>query len=154
LTSNGRVAANTRNASLSTGPRTVGGKLRSRNNAFRHGLAVRIGDDPTYAREIERLAAQLAGFSNEFFRNEHARTLAECHFDLRRVRSAATEVLSRIGELETATLSAHAAAAAAFEKINRYENRILSRRRKTLRKLDRLSEQKAVIPKIGRTNPR
>jgi hypothetical protein len=138
LTSNGRVAANTRNASLSTGPRTVGGKLRSRNNAFRHGLAVRIGD-PTYAREIERLAGQLAGFSNDFFRNEHARTLAECHFDLRRVRSAATEVLSRIGELETATLSAHAAA---FEKINRYENRILSRRRKTLRKLDRLSEER------------
>jgi hypothetical protein len=118
----------------------LGGKARSRNNAFRHGLAIRIGDNPTYARDIERLAAQLARFSNDFFRNEHARTIAECHFDVRRVRAAATEVLSRIGELETATASEHAAAAAALEKIKRYENRVLARRRKALMEFDRSSQ--------------
>jgi hypothetical protein len=94
----------------------VGGKLRSRNNALRHGLAVRIGDDPTYLRDIEGLAAQLSGYSNDFRRTELARTIAECYFDLQRVRAARSEVLTRIGELETAAVSEHAAAAAAFEK--------------------------------------
>jgi hypothetical protein len=130
----------------------VGGKLRSRDNALRHGLAVRISDDPTYLRDIEGLAAQLAGYSNDFRRTELARTIAECHFDLQRVRAAGTEVLSRIGELETAAVSEHAAAAAAFEKTKRYENRVLARRRKALGELDLLS-QELRLPGTGRTNP-
>jgi hypothetical protein len=114
---------------------------------------------PTYARDIERLAAQLAGFSNDFFRNEHARTLAECHFDLRRVRSAATQVLSRIGELDTATLSAHAAAAAAFEKINRREPNPISAATPEVRSPIRAEGghpknwQNKPKVKNGRTNP-
>jgi hypothetical protein len=139
----------------------VGGKLRSRNNALRHGLAVRIGDDPTYLRDIEGLAAQLSAYSNDFRRTELARTIAECYFDLQRVRAARSEVLTRIGELETAAVSEHAAAAAAFEKIKRYENRVLARRRKALRELDllsqeaRLPENRQNEPKVknGRTNP-
>jgi hypothetical protein len=91
--------------------------------------------------DIDRLAAQLAGFSNDFSRNEHAHTIAECYFDLRRVRAAGTVVLSRIGELERASASEHAAAAAALEKIKWYENRILARRRKALRELDGLSQE-------------
>ena len=39
MTSERKIQANRCNAQLSTGPRTVAGKLRSRRNAFRHGLA-------------------------------------------------------------------------------------------------------------------
>lgn len=133
MTSYRKLAANKRNASLSTGPRSLGGKLRSRNNARRHGLAVRIGDDPTYARDIECLAKQLAKFSNDYLSNEHALTLAECHFDLRRIRAVRGEELRRIGEFEAAAISEHAAAAAALKKIQRYEDRVLARRRKLLK---------------------
>jgi hypothetical protein len=94
----------------------VGDKSHSRNNALHHGLAVRTGDDGNYSGDIEGLARQLAKFSNDFRRTELARTLAECHFDLQRVCAASTEVLNRIGELETAAASEHVAAAAAFEK--------------------------------------
>jgi hypothetical protein len=105
------------------------------------GSAVKLKTQtPECGRDIDRLTARLAGFSNDCFRKEHARTIAECHFDLRRVRAAATEVLSRIGELETATAAEHAAAAAALEKIKRYENRVLARRRKALMELDRSSQ--------------
>ena len=38
MTSDRQVAANRRNAARSTGPRTASGKLRSRRNAYRHGL--------------------------------------------------------------------------------------------------------------------
>jgi hypothetical protein len=136
LISNRKLTANKRNASLSTGPRTLGGKLRSRNNALRHGLAIRIDDDPGAVQNIDRLAQVLSGFSNDFWRNEHARTLAECYFDMRRIHTARTAVLHRIGELEAADTSEHALAAEAIEKINRYERRVLSRRRKALRALN------------------
>jgi hypothetical protein len=38
MASDRQVAANRRNAARSTGPRTIGGKRRSRRNAYRHGL--------------------------------------------------------------------------------------------------------------------
>lgn len=41
MASERQVSANRRNASFSTGPRTVTGKLRSRRNAFKHGLTGR-----------------------------------------------------------------------------------------------------------------
>jgi hypothetical protein len=136
LISNRKLSANIRNASLSTGPRTLGGKLRSRNNSLRHGLAIRIDDDPGAVQNIERLAQVLAGFSNDFWYNERARTIAECYFDMRRIHTARTAVLHRIGELEAADTSEHVLAAEAVEKINRYERRVLSRRRKALRALN------------------
>ena len=135
MASDRQLAANKRNACLSSGPRTPAGKLRSRDNAFRHGLATRVGNDPAMADDIERLAKRLAGYSNDFWHSDYARTVAECYLDLRRIRAARTEVLRRVGELEAAAPSEHELAAAAVERINRYERRVLSRRRKALKEL-------------------
>jgi hypothetical protein len=55
---------------------------------------------------------------------------------MRRIHTARTAVLQRIGELEAADISEHALAAEAVEKINRYERRVLSRRRKAWRALN------------------
>jgi hypothetical protein len=135
LVSDRKLKANKRNASRSTGPRTLGGKLRSRNNALRHGLAIRIDIDPAAAQNIERLACILARFSNGCLANEHARTVAECYFDMQRIHAARTVVLQRLGELESAVINEHTVGARAIEKINRYERRILSRRRKAFQAL-------------------
>jgi hypothetical protein len=135
LVSDSKIKANRRNASLSTGPRTSGGRARSRNNALRHGLARPIDVNLVAAQNIEHLTRILSGFSNEFSLNEHARTMAECYLEMQRTHAARAAVLQRIGELGAADISEHALAARAIEKINRYERRVLSKRRKALQAL-------------------
>src|SRR5665213_464834 len=100
MVSDRQLSANRKNARLSSGPRTLAGKLRSRSNALRHGLATPIGGRLDIAQAIDGLAKLLCGSSNSFSRNEHARAAAECHFELQRIRSARAEVLRRIGDLE------------------------------------------------------
>ena len=79
-----KLAANRRNASRSSGPRTLRGKSRSSRNALRHGLAVPLSNDPARLFEIEQLAKILSASSNDLLCQDEARELAECHFDLRK----------------------------------------------------------------------
>jgi hypothetical protein len=76
-----------------TGPRTKAGKARAAQNAFRHGLARPICEDPTYAPEVEELARLVACGNPELI--EEARRVAEAHLDLRRIRKLRDEALQR-----------------------------------------------------------
>jgi hypothetical protein len=134
MTSIRKVESNKRNASRSTGPRTPGGKLRSRHNALRHGLATRIEDNPQAKGGIDRLTAILAEGSNEFERVEQSRVLAECHFDLQRIRAARYEGFLAIANLENASGNDFENALRAMDKINRYQRRALSKRRRAMSK--------------------
>ena len=136
-----KLAANRRNASRSSGPRTLRGKSRSSRNAVRHGLAVPLSNDPVRLYEIEQLAKMLSASSNDLLRQDEARELAECHFDLRRIRSAKAAVLQHLGSFDNPDVEAHAAAAEALDKISRYESRVLARRRKLLAAKDKSNER-------------
>jgi hypothetical protein len=127
-----RAAANKRNASLSTGPRTSGGKLRSSHNSYRHGLAAPIANDPNAASNIDRLATALAANSNDYWRIEKAQVVAESYFDLARIRSARDEVLWRAGGLEGGIDGDLNRTVNAIEKISRYEQRTRSKLRQAL----------------------
>src|ERR1700692_1998152 len=102
MTSIRKIESNKKNASRSTGPRTPGGKLRSSNNAHRHGLATRVDADPEVKIGIERLAAVLAEGSDDFGLAEQSRFLAERHFDLQRIRAARHQVFLTVNNLENA----------------------------------------------------
>jgi hypothetical protein len=65
---------------------------------------------------------------------------------MRRIHTARTEVLHRIEELEAADTSEHVLAAEAVEKIDRYERRVLSQRRKALRALNNLASKIIAAP--------
>jgi len=61
MASEKQIEANRRNAALSTGPRTAGGKAKSSLNAFKHGMRANLiypwpGEDP---RELQEFAEAL-----------------------------------------------------------------------------------------------
>jgi len=66
IVSDRRLAANQRNAALSTGPRTVKGKMVSRNNALRHGLARPVTANPVVAKEGRGACKRFGGFKQRF----------------------------------------------------------------------------------------
>jgi hypothetical protein len=55
VTTEKQTSANKRNATLSTGPRTIAGKINSSTNALRHGLAARPAKDRNRSEEVEKL---------------------------------------------------------------------------------------------------
>lgn len=133
MTSDRQIKSNKENASRSTGPRSPGGKLRSRNNARRHGLATRIEDDPESRGGIEDLTVILAAGSNEFERVDQARLLAVSHFDQRRIQSARYEIFLAIDDLKNS--EDFAKAVLAMDRISRYETKAFSKSKRALRKL-------------------
>jgi hypothetical protein len=127
-----RLAANKRNAVLSTGPKTSHGKLVSRYNALRHGLARPIASDPTAAKAIAILTSKLAGFSNDPWYRILARDLAESFLDVERVRHVRSEILCELGAFH-AEPERQAWLVDQLKKMWRYERRVRSRHRKALR---------------------
>jgi hypothetical protein len=88
LTSDRRQRANRANAKSSTGPKTVAGKARAAQNAFRHGLNVPVFSDPLLVPEIEAMARRISGPHADAETTERARRIAEAQFDLNRVRNS------------------------------------------------------------------
>jgi hypothetical protein len=139
MVSSRNIAANRRNAWHSTGPRTAKGKDRSRQNALRHGLAVRPPWSGAIDIEVERLASQIAGPNPDPCRLHFARIAAEAELELRRVRTIRVSLLaSGMPAGSTASMPGqepHAAATTLLNlpRLDRYEQRALSRRNRALR---------------------
>lgn len=150
MTSTRKSLANKRNASLSTGPRTLGGKLRSSRNAFRHGLATSVVNHNTLG--IDRLARALVANSNDYGRIQRAQVVAEAHFDLARIRGARAEVLAKICDFEGCSKEESLGAMRCLGRIDRYERRTRSKLRKSLRQFLETGSE-TPNPAIRRTNP-
>jgi len=135
MSSNRKAVANKLNASLSTGPRTLGGKLRSSRNAFRHGLATSVSNDLNAAIGIDRLARALAKHSNDYLRLEKASVVAEAYFDLARIRAARADVLAKIGGFIGCSNRDAVLTVGTLEKIARYERRTRSKLKKGIKDL-------------------
>jgi hypothetical protein len=145
MTSEAKIAANRRNAQRSTGPRTTRAKMRVRRNALRHGLAAVIVNHSLAAAEVDEFAAAICGKDADPEEREQALIIAECDVTLRRVRAARVEVIEQMGLLLT-TQGPDAPTGApgpavesnlvSFEqllRLERYERRALSRRKRALR---------------------
>jgi hypothetical protein len=83
--SKSRAEANRRNAARSTGPRTTKGKLRSAQNAQRHGFASTVNDRMNLSEAAEKLARAIAGTDPPAQRLHYARVIAETQFTLARI---------------------------------------------------------------------
>jgi hypothetical protein len=92
-----QIAANRRNASKSTGPRTSAGKRRASGNAYRHGLNVQI-DDEDHSDAVELLVRLIAGDAANQHLLPYARSAARAHLDLVRVRQIKVDIINRVIE--------------------------------------------------------
>lgn len=132
MTSERKTISNRQNAQKSTGPRSELGRLRSRRNALRHGLAVAIGSDPSFSKDIESLATTFANGRNGQIVQEFAGQGAEAHLDLVRIRKCRTERLdATLGDPEP-TLEDYAELNKYLAQLERYERRAFSRRKRAL----------------------
>ena len=135
-----QIAANRRNALKSRGPRTFFGKLKSSRNARRHGLSVQSA----LTEDVRRLARAILEMVPIERRtpalDNWAHLIAQAEFDIERVRAAKRDIYRQLpmqhGHEEPRTpvpavsTEAIGQAVAELRKIDRYEKRALSRRRK------------------------
>ena len=95
MTSDRKIKANRANARASTGPQTARGRARAVRNALRHGLSLPVCSNPVLSEEMETLAREIAGSDANAETQDLARQVAEAQIDLRRVRNARHQLLSR-----------------------------------------------------------
>jgi hypothetical protein len=130
-----QIAANRRNGSLGRGPKTSAGKARSSRNALKHGLSIPVNRDKTLRRQIAVLARILAqSEAGNIF--GQARAVAEAA----RARAVLEAVLTRAGITaewnggpQQGTALIHVLPK--LQRLERYERRAFSKRRRALRDL-------------------
>lgn len=81
-----RVRANRANARRSTGPKSKDGKLRSAQNALKHGLSIPAGILPECTPAVNNYVAQLVGDDAPGALRAAAIAFAEAQVDIDRVR--------------------------------------------------------------------
>ena len=95
MTRERKIKANRANARASTGPKTAHGRSHAARNAVRHALSLPVYADPVWSEEVESLTRQIIGTDADPEKQQLARRIAEAQVDLRRVRSARHQLLSR-----------------------------------------------------------
>jgi hypothetical protein len=140
-----RAEASQTNGRRSAGPKTPAGKARASKNAVRHGLNAAAPDPSSDRPEVLRLAAQLCGRADPGFA---ARNAAEAELFLLRIRTIKRDTLeAAISRVQTGVVQdqcpdsegvmarALAECADALLKLDGYERKARSRRKKAFRAL-------------------
>jgi hypothetical protein len=91
-----QLAANRRNAARSTGPRTRAGKMRSRRNALRHGLAASLADHTLAPPEVDNFSNLIVGDRPSSSACNYAREAALAELDILKVRAARVAIFESV----------------------------------------------------------
>jgi hypothetical protein len=132
MTSERKATSNRKNAQKSTGPRSELGRRHSRRNALHHGLAIAIESDPSFSKDIEALATTLMNGSGGQAVGEFARQVAEAEIDLLRIRKLRASLFNTACGKPEPKLKDQSELDESLAKLERYERRAFSRRKRAL----------------------
>lgn len=131
MASDKQIAANQRNAKKSTGPTTELGKSKSRSNAVRHRLAISADRDPLVRRDVEKLTQIISSARNEPKITLSARDAAVAQIDLLRIRKIRATIFEAFYKNDQSAENVEQLSEQ-LRKLDRYERRAFSRRRRAL----------------------
>jgi hypothetical protein len=135
MTSQHQLRANRKNSASSTGPRTEHGKARSSQNAVRHGLAKKFGQEAAELRNIQNLAELIAS-ERQDISHATAHAAAKAELELVHIRKVRAEAWSLVAEsVEGGLVGSIADAINKAESTERYEKRAISRKKKIVRRM-------------------
>jgi len=123
-----QIAANRANAKRSTGPKTAPGRLKSSQNAFRHGLSRPLQLDPGMSAKFEVIAHALRAIGEN---TEAATQCAEALLDLARIRAVRARITAAVEIHEYGDVRELRRLAA----LDRYERLAQTKRRRASHKL-------------------
>jgi hypothetical protein len=136
MTERGERGASSLVRRVATGPRTPAGKMRSRRNARRHGLAVPLHLDSEYSAQIESVSRQIAGQSASEAVIRLTRSAAEAQLDVISCRQARCRVIEAATGDRQYVLNRKRSLVKELIAIDRYERRALLRRNRALQNID------------------
>jgi hypothetical protein len=134
MTSLKQITANRKNATKSTGPVTAQGKASASRNARRHGLSVPINRASAVAADIGAFALLLVGDVASRTEIDLARAAAEAQLELVRIHREKQLLL------EVLMQGVSSPDIAAIRRLDRYERRAKSRRKRALSELSALGQ--------------
>jgi uncharacterized membrane-anchored protein YjiN (DUF445 family) len=131
MASEKQIAANRQNAEKSTGPKTESGKSRSRSNAVRHRLAIGADRDSTLREDVEKLARVFSSACNEAQITLFTQDAAVAQIDLLRIRKIRASFFEAFFKNDRSAETVDQLSKQ-LRKLDRYERRAFSRRRRAL----------------------
>ncbi|MGA3282880.1 MAG: hypothetical protein ABSD57_00275 [Verrucomicrobiota bacterium] len=152
MTTEKQIQTNRKNASKSTGPRSVAGKMISSRNSTRHGFyAINVLLPDEDREEFIRMGRRLVLFyaPSSVLEEEQVRTIIETRWQLRRANLVDTELFQmyRFYEQEQRGVGTAFAQDAiqgnAFSKLTRYQSFLLRKLQAAEKELDRLRAVRA-----------
>ena len=95
-------------------------------------MAIAIGSDPSFSKDIETLATTLASGRGGQIVQEFARQVAEAHLDLVRIRKLKAQRSVALVGNPNAKLEDYSELDESLAQLERYERRAFSRRKRAL----------------------
>lgn len=125
-----QIKANRENAKRSTGPKSLAGRMKSSQNARRHGLSLPLSDDPLAMAQAYKLYEALASEDASDLQNLAALEMAQAHTQLSRVAAVRRNLIADL-DLQSPSLEQvrHLVA------LERYELRASRQRRRAAQQL-------------------
>jgi hypothetical protein len=148
-----QIEANRRNAQKSKGPRTAAGKARASRNSRKHALCTISRNNPLYAPRIEAIARAICSEATNAELWEQALTIGECTTLLACAQAEGIALIERLldgpcvhiadtqgaggaelgsSRCKPAPLRDELEAMSLLERLERYERRALSRRKRAI----------------------